>query len=102
MTDLQYTTTFDKFEQEKLCNLLECSSDDLDKIISRSMCLELILMDIYTNFSCTTKVQTTVDCNLKAILDTAEQEVFGDEDEFEEDEDFYFNASPFCRQEKPK
>ena len=35
MTDLQYTTiTFDKFEREKLCNLLECSSDDLDKIIS--------------------------------------------------------------------
>ena len=33
MTDLQYTTTFDKFEEEKLCNLLECSSDDLDKII---------------------------------------------------------------------
>ena len=33
MTDLQYTTTFDKFEREKLCNLLECSSDDLDKII---------------------------------------------------------------------
>ena len=34
MTDLQYTTTFDKFEREKLCNLLECSSDDLDKIVS--------------------------------------------------------------------
>ena len=34
MTDLQYTTKFDKFEREKLCNLLECSSDDLDKIIS--------------------------------------------------------------------
>ena len=34
MTDLQYTTTFDKFEREKLCNLLECSSPDLDKIIS--------------------------------------------------------------------
>ena len=35
MTDLQYTTTtFDKFEREKLCNLLECSLDDLDKIIS--------------------------------------------------------------------
>ena len=34
MTDLQYTTTFDKFEEEKLCNLLECSSDDLDKLIS--------------------------------------------------------------------
>ena len=34
MTDLQYTITFDKFEREKLCNLLECSSDDLDKIIS--------------------------------------------------------------------
>ena len=34
MTDLQYTTTFDKFEREKLCNLLECSSQDLDKIIS--------------------------------------------------------------------
>ena len=33
MTDLQYTTKFDKFEREKLCNLLECSSDDLDKII---------------------------------------------------------------------
>ena len=33
MTDLQYTTTFDKFEREKLCNLLECSSDELDKII---------------------------------------------------------------------
>jgi len=34
MTDLQYTTKFDKFEREKLCNLLECSSQDLDKIIS--------------------------------------------------------------------
>ena len=34
MTDLQYTTKFDKFEEEKLCNLLECSSDDLDKMIS--------------------------------------------------------------------
>ena len=35
MTDLQYTTTtFNKFEREKLCNLLECSPDDLDKIIS--------------------------------------------------------------------
>ena len=34
MTDLQYTTNFDKFEREKLCNLLECSSDELDKIIS--------------------------------------------------------------------
>ena len=34
MTDLQYITTFDKFEREKLCNLLECSSQDLDKIIS--------------------------------------------------------------------
>jgi hypothetical protein len=33
MTDLQYVTTFDKFESEKLCNLLECSSSDLDKII---------------------------------------------------------------------
>ena len=30
MTDLQYTTTFDRFEREKLCNLLECSSDELD------------------------------------------------------------------------
>ena len=34
MTDLKYTTTCDKFEREKLCNLLECSSQDLDKIIS--------------------------------------------------------------------
>ena len=34
MTNLQYTIKFDKFESEKLCNLLECSSDELDNIVS--------------------------------------------------------------------
>jgi len=35
MTDLQYTTTFDKFEREKLCNLLECSSNYLMHLITK-------------------------------------------------------------------
>ena len=34
MTNLEYAIKFDKFESEKLCNLLECSSDELDNIVS--------------------------------------------------------------------
>ena len=33
MTEINIDNNFDKFEKEKLCNLLQCSLNDLEKII---------------------------------------------------------------------
>ena len=36
MTDFNFNTQLDRFEKEKLCNLLECSLQDLDLLIENA------------------------------------------------------------------
>ena len=72
MTNLEYAIKFDKFESEKLCNLLECSSDELDNIVSSakessstesSLILILTIKNEYTThllFFCSITVNSSV------------------------------------------
>ena len=36
MTDFNFNTQLDRFEKEKLCNLLECSLQDLDLLMDNA------------------------------------------------------------------